>query len=135
MNKYSMKPITAIVGVILVIGILCFLLMNKSEPELKPQTSALVKISSVEKKLFAKKLRVLGTVSIAPENIQQITLQNEALVQQIYVSQGEHVNKEDPLVRFSNTANVQLNLENAKIAADFAQNELIRINNLSCLCS
>ncbi len=92
--------------------------------------SVLVKIAAVKQMPVAKTLITYGNISIAPEHIQQITIQNEALVQQIFVTQGQHVSKGDPLLRLSTTASSSLNLENAKIAVNFAQKELDRLEKL-----
>jgi RND family efflux transporter MFP subunit len=89
--------------------------------------SASVKTFVAKKISMAKTLVTYGIINVAPEHIQQVTIQNEALVQQIFVTQGQHVNKGDPLLRLSTTASSKLNLENAKIAVEFAQKELDRV--------
>jgi RND family efflux transporter MFP subunit len=76
---------------------------------------------------MAKTLTTYGTINVAPEHIQQITIQNEAMVQQIFVTQGQHVSIGDPLLKLSTTASSNLNLQNAKIAVDFAKKELDRL--------
>lgn len=92
--------------------------------------SVLVKIATVKQMPMANTLMTYGVINVAPGNIQQITIQNEALVQQIFVTQGQRVRIGDPLLLLSTTANSKLNLENAQIAVDFAEKELNRVEAL-----
>ncbi|SRR5579883_3304860 len=117
-----------IIAITLIIVVTIFFHHQSSETIQTP--SALVKIAKVKQIPMAKTLVTYGMVSLAPEHIQQITIQNEALVQQIFVTQGQHVNKGDPLLRLSTTASSRLNLENAKIAVDFAKKEVDRLEKL-----
>jgi len=108
--------------------VIAFILTHHSQVKKIPQSpSALVQITLAKKLPMAKTLTTYGTINIAPEHIQQLTIQNEALVQQIFVTQGQHVKLDDPLIRLSTTSGSSLNLQTAKIAVDFASKELDRL--------
>lgn len=129
MNGLTMKRMIILVSVlILVVFIIWF--FNGHNEIVKTVISATVETASVKKIPFSKTINTYGTVNISPDNIQQITIQNEAMVQQIFVSQGQHVNKGDPLVLLATTASASLNLKNAKIAVDFTRNEQERARKL-----
>jgi multidrug efflux pump subunit AcrA (membrane-fusion protein) len=53
--------------------------------------SALVETTRVKTLPTARTLTVYGTINVTPEDIQQIIIQNEAIVQKIYVTVGQHV--------------------------------------------
>ncbi|MHB1947577.1 MAG: efflux RND transporter periplasmic adaptor subunit [Gammaproteobacteria bacterium] len=124
-RKY--KFIGIIVFVVIAIIVLISWFFNHGTQEQTINPSALVQIVKPRVMPMAKTLIAYGTTNVAPEHIQQITIQNEAMVQQIFVTQGQHVNIGDPLLKLSTTASSSLNLENAKIAVDFAKKELDRL--------
>ncbi len=124
------KYIGIIIFAVIATIILTALLFHRGTQEQANTPSALVQIVKPKIMPMAKTLIAYGTTNVAPEHIQQITIQNEAMVQQIFVTQGQHVNIGDPLLKLSTTASSSLNLENAKIAADFAKKELDRVEKL-----
>ena len=124
------KFIGITIFIVIAIIILISLFFNHGTQEQTRNPSALVQIVKPKVMPMAKTLIAYGTTNVAPEHIQQITIQNEAMVQQIFVTQGQHVNVGDPLLKLSTTASSSLNLENAKIAADFAKKELDRLEKL-----
>jgi len=127
-TKY--KLVAAIFLIIIIFITVMILIFHHPANETVQKPSALVKIAAVKQIPISKTLITYGIVSVAPEHIQQITIQNEALVQQIFVTQGQRVSKGDPLLRLSTTASSSLNFENAKIAVDFAKKELDRLEKL-----
>lgn len=118
-----------VVILILMGGLLVIFHKHKHEGE-EISPSALVSISKVKLIPISKILTTYGTVNIAPENIQQITIQNEIIIQQIFVTQGQHVKLNEPLLRIAPTAAASLNLENAKISVDYSRKELDRLKKL-----
>ncbi len=123
-----------VVGAILIFIIIVLALIatifNRQPVEQANTPSTLVQIAKPQQVPMAKSLIAYGTINVAPEHIQQITIQNEAMVQQIFVTQGQHVSIGDPLLKLSTTASSSLNLQNANIAVDFAKKELDRLEKL-----
>ncbi|MBN9226139.1 MULTISPECIES: efflux RND transporter periplasmic adaptor subunit [Legionella] len=126
-NKNKLGLIIILMTLIIVIFLSLFQHHSKT---INKTSSVLVQVATVKQIPIAQTQTTYGIVNAAPEHIKQITIQNEALVQQIFVTQGQHVNKGEPLIKLSTTAKSNLNLENAKIAVDFAQKELDRVEKL-----
>ena len=126
-NKNKLGLIIILMTLIIVIFLSLFQHHSKT---VNKTPSVLVQVAAVKQMPIAQTQTTYGIVNAAPEHIKQITIQNEALVQQIFVTQGQHVNKGDPLIKLSTTAKSNLNLENAKIAVDFAKKELDRVEKL-----
>ncbi|KTD66691.1 Chemiosmotic efflux system C protein B [Legionella steelei] len=126
-NKNKLGLIIILMTLIIVIFLSLFQHHSKT---VNKTSSVLVQVATVKQMPIAQTQTTYGIVNAAPEHIKQITIQNEALVQQIFVTQGQHVNKGEPLIKLSTTAKSNLNLENAKIAVDFAQKELDRVEKL-----
>lgn len=126
-KRYRYVLFAILLIIILLIGLRLF--VHRSNEAIQTP-SVLVKIAKVKQIPMAETLTVYGTINVAPERIQQITIQIEALVQQIFVTQGQHVNKGDPLIQLSATAASNLSLENAKIEVNFAKKELDRVEKL-----
>ena len=124
------KLVGAVIILIIIVIVLITMIFHRHSVEQANTPSALVEITKPKLVPMAKTLTTYGTVNVAPEHIQQITIQNEAMVQQIFVTQGQHVSIGDPLLKLSTTASSSLNLQNANIAVDFAKKELDRLEKL-----
>jgi len=127
-SKFTISLI--VVSLFIIIGLLVILAYQNHTDDIPQTAVALVQTESVKESPMAKTLTTYGIVNVSPESIQQITVQNEALVQQIFVAQGEHVKENAPLILLSTTTNSLLNLENAKISLDFTKKEFERIKKL-----
>jgi len=68
-----------------------------------------------------------GTVSFPPDQIHQISIQNEAMVMQIFVIPGQRIKPKDSLVKLSPSSNAKRTIDNALLAVTFADKELKRI--------
>lgn len=125
------KIILAVLIIIIACVVVGFLLFTSNSYKLKAQpVSALVQVVTVREKSFAKTIITYGTVSLSPEKIQQITLQNEVMVQQIFVTQGQKVQTGDPLLKLVTSSQSKLSLINAHIAVDYAKKQLSRLEKL-----
>jgi len=117
-------------GIILAILVIAVLIIRhfKSTEETVP--SAAVQVAIAQYVPMSKSLTVYGTVSFPSEQIQQISIQNEAVVLQIFVTPGQHVKKNDLLLQLAPSGNAKMTYEDAKIAVDFATKELNRLTKL-----
>jgi RND family efflux transporter MFP subunit len=118
------------VGIVLVIIATVIILIRhfKSKEDIIP--SASVQVSIAQYMPMSKSLTVYGTVSFPLEQTQQISVQNEVRVLQIFVTQGQRVNKNDPLLQLTPSGNAKLTFENAKTSVEFAKKELDRLLKL-----
>jgi membrane fusion protein (multidrug efflux system) len=123
---FSKIKIFITVGILFGLGLIATIIHYTQTSDIAQTPSVLVQLFPVKQLPMAKTLISYGTVNVAPEHVQQITIQNEALVQQIFVTQGQRVKDGDPLIQLSTTAGSSLNLKTAKIAVDFAHKELDR---------
>ncbi|MHB1949623.1 MAG: efflux RND transporter periplasmic adaptor subunit [Gammaproteobacteria bacterium] len=123
-RKY--KLIGTVLFIFIVVALMIIFFSHHPKEQLN-SPSALVQITKPKQIPMAKTLTTYGTVNVAPEHIQQITVQSEEMVQQIFVTQGQHVSIGDSLLSLSATASSSLNLENAKIAVDYAKKEFDRL--------
>ena len=90
----------------------------------------LVEITKAKLMPVSKTLGAYGTVSFSPENTQQVMVQNDIWIQKVFVTQGQQVKKDEPLLKILPTANADLNVKNATINVEFAQKELDRLSQL-----
>lgn len=105
-----------------------FISKNKLTHEELPTAS----VTSIHAQLIemSESIITYGTVSFPPDEIHQISIQNEALVMQIFVIPGQRIKPHDPLVKISPSSNAKLTIDNATIAVTFASQELKRISEL-----
>lgn len=116
---------------ILIIIIVITLVFRHPKPApAAKESSVLVHLETVRLQSVTPTLVSYGTVSFAPEKVQQLSVPDEAWVAKIYVTPGQIVKKSDLLIQLTPTANVNLALENAKIAVQFANKDLIRTEDL-----
>jgi membrane fusion protein (multidrug efflux system) len=114
----------------MVIGIVGYYIYHRSASDQSNEPSALVKTATVKTMPIKKELSTYGTVDFAPEYNNQLTVQNEALVERVYVIAGQRVAKNDPLLQLAPSANANLNMQNATLEVAFAKKEIDRIKKL-----
>jgi RND family efflux transporter MFP subunit len=128
--RTKLLPIISIVLLTLCLLLIILFRPSRNLVEIKKGASALVQVESVQPQQMAKTLESYGTVNFASDRIQQLNVPNEVWIQQLYVTPGQAVTRNQPLIALVPTADVNLNLENAKITADFARKEVTRIEYL-----
>ena len=120
-------PLIFIIAIVLCILISIKIFMHFKSPTKaseKITPTVLVRISPATSMLLAPSLITYGTVNFSPEQVQQLTLANENIVRNLWVSPNQKIKKGDPLITLTPTANTNLNFQNAKITVDFSQQEL-----------
>ncbi|MEO8821073.1 MAG: hypothetical protein ABI374_09545 [Ginsengibacter sp.] len=89
---------------LIVLGLIYYVLhKSKTEPEKTPAAS--VQSSAAQWIEMSERIITYGTVSFPPDEIHQISIQNEALVMQIFVIPGQRIKPHDPLVKLSPSSN------------------------------
>lgn len=126
MLKKSKTILVIVVFILLAVGMVIVYLSSKKNNAEQSAPVVLVVTSPVSHISMSKTLTAYGTITFDPKRTHHLTIQNQAIVQQVFVSQGQQVKKDDPLMKLSPTADISLNLENAKIVVEFAQKELNR---------
>src|ERR1700687_3800927 len=91
------KIVIGLVLIVIALGIMLTVLHRLNFKE-NPEPSVLVQISPAKSILMSKNLTIYGTVGFSQEQIKQINIQNESIIQQIFVTQGQKVKKNDPLL-------------------------------------
>ena len=77
-----------------------------------------------------KNIVTYGQVSFASEQIEQLSIQHEAMVKQVFVVNGQEVKQNDPLLLLGPSINFQATIEDAKLAAEFAKKDYKRLSEL-----
>src|SRR5579872_2035946 len=106
--------ILAIVIALLVIAGITIAGFHRYKSPVKLTPSVLVQLYKVQYIPMSKYLTTYGTVNFPPEQIHQISIQHEAVIQEIFVTQGQQVKVNDHLMLLSLSANAKLNVENAQ---------------------
>lgn len=123
------KSLIFILMSLIILGFIYYLLhKNRTEPEKTPVAS--VQSITAQWTEMSEGIITYGTVSFPPDEIHQISIQNEALVMQIFVIPGQRIKPHDPLVKLSPSSNAKLTIDNAQLAVTFADKELKRISAL-----
>lgn len=109
---------------------LVYFLINKNKKEAVTLPTATVQSTPAQWTEMSESIITYGTVSFPPDEIHQISIQNEAMVMQIFVIPGQQIKPQDPLVKLSPSSNAKLTIDNAQLAVTFADKELKRISAL-----
>lgn len=94
------------------------------------EVSALVRITPARVMAMTSHLHAYGTVEFSPEGGQTLSLEAESLVSQVLVAAGQRVQKGEPLLRVTPTINDRLQMDQARIAVRFAEEDLQRLKGL-----
>jgi len=94
------------------------------------EVSAQVEVQTVRARDLHEDLRAYGTVEFDPQGAQTLSLQAEALIQQVLVAPGQEVHKGESLLRFNPSSNDQQLLAQARINLRFAEEDLARTESL-----
>lgn len=116
--------------ILIIFAVILSKAVTKTTAAPEPIMTAVVKTAAVKSILSGKTLTAYGQVSFAPEYIQQLALQQEIVINKIFVTAGQQVKPGDPLLQFSSSSLARLNLSDAQIAVSFAQQEVSRLTKL-----
>ncbi|MBU2801943.1 efflux RND transporter periplasmic adaptor subunit [Acidithiobacillus caldus] len=94
------------------------------------EVSAKVQLQDVAVHELHEDLRAYGTVEFDPQGAQTLSLQAEALIQQVLVAPGQEVRKGEGLLRLNPSSNDRQMLEQARINLRFAEEDLHRTESL-----
>ena len=92
--------------------------------EKKEGPTALVEVSPVARKTIAEKLTAYGSVIAQPGKTHSVTIGFETRVRHILVAPGQLVHEGDPLVEVEGSPAAELQLQQAKNAAEIATRDL-----------
>lgn len=129
-TKNKIPIVSVLVFVLIIFVVILSKIVSEKTTDHQPVATALVKITEVKSILIGKTLIAYGQVNFSPGYTQQLTLQQETVVDKIFVATGQKVQPGDPLLQFSASSASRLNLSDAKIAVDFAQQEVDRFTKL-----
>lgn len=124
------KPLIFIILISFILIGLVYFLINKNKPESEKTPTASVQTVPAQWTEMSDSIITYGTVSFPPDEIHQISIQNEAMVMQIFVIPGQQIKPHDPLVKLSPSSNAKLTIDNTQLAVTFADKELKRISAL-----
>lgn len=124
----ALAAMITVIGVLLVFFIAIKYRAHSAETPAAP--SAIVQLAKVQLRPMVKTLITYGVVNVSPEQTHQLTLQNEAMVQKVFVTVGQTVKKGQPLVQVAPSAAARLSVENTKLNLAFATKELARLTKL-----
>ena len=112
-------------------SLLGYKLSYATEADLKAiSPSALVEVVTVKVTRMNDIMTVYGTVEYAPEQSQVLNVQGDGIVTKVMVAAGQRVHKDQALLELSVTANAHTEFENAQIAVNFAEKDLLRLKGL-----
>jgi len=94
------------------------------------EVSALVRLTPARVMAMTDHLHAYGTVEFSPEGGQTLSLEAESLVTQVLVAAGQRVRKGEPLLRVKPSINDQLQMDQARIAVRYAEEDLQRLKGL-----
>ena len=99
-------------------------------PEVAAEVSAQVQLQTVSERDLHENLRAYGTVEFDPQGAQTLSLQAEALIQQVLVAPGQEIHQGEILLRLNPSSNDRQMLEQARINLRFAEEDLRRTESL-----
>jgi multidrug efflux pump subunit AcrA (membrane-fusion protein) len=112
--------------IVLVIGY--FSLKQQNIPE--PSVTASVTTEQAQLIHLTEQIIAYGTVGFSPDQIKQISLQNETLITNVFVIPGQKITPKAPLIQLSPSNSSKLTTDNAQLNVDFAEKELTRLIGL-----
>jgi RND family efflux transporter MFP subunit len=95
-----------------------------NESEKKEGATARVEVAAIVRKTIAEKLTAYGSVIAQPGKTHSVTVGFETRVRHILVAPGQLVHEGDPLVEVEGSPAAQLQLQQAKNAAELATRDL-----------
>lgn len=124
------KTLVFILISLIILGLIYYYLINKDKTE--PEKTPVASVQSIPAQWneMSGSITTYGTVSFPPDEIHQISIQNEAQVMQIFVIPGQLIKPHDSLVKLSPSSNAKLTIDNAQLAVTFADKEFKRISAL-----
>jgi membrane fusion protein, multidrug efflux system len=125
MKKVSRIIIAAVLLLVLaLIGRCTWRHFTGANEEKKEGPTALVEVAAVTRKTIAEKLTAYGSVIAQPGKTHSVTVGFETRVRHILVAPGQLVHEGDPLVEVEGSPAAQLQLQQAKNAAEIATRDL-----------
>jgi membrane fusion protein (multidrug efflux system) len=125
MKKISRSIIVAVLLlVLLLIGRCTWRHFAGAKEEKKEGPTALVEVAAVTRRTIAEKLTAYGSVIAQPGKTHSVTVGFETRVRHILVAPGQLVHEGDPLVEVEGSPAAQLQLQQAKNAAEIATRDL-----------
>jgi RND family efflux transporter MFP subunit len=110
--------------VLLLIGRCTWRHFSGANEEKKEGPTALVEVAPITRKTIAEKLTAYGSVIAQPGKTHSVTVGFETRVRHILVAPGQLVQEGDPLVEVEGSPAAQLQLQQAKNAAEIATRDL-----------
>lgn len=110
--------------VLLLIGRCTWRHFSGANEEKKEGPTALVEVAPISRKTIAEKLTAYGSVIAQPGKTHSVTVGFETRVRHILVAPGQLVQEGDPLVEVEGSPAAQLQLQQAKNAAEIATRDL-----------
>ena len=116
--------IAVLLLMLLLIGRCAWRQFAAGNEEKKEGPTAQVEIAAITRKTIAEKLTAYGSVIAQPGKTHSVTVGFETRVRHVLVAPGQLVNEDDPLVEVEGSPAAQLQLQQAKNAAEIATRDL-----------
>lgn len=131
MSRWSrFPPLGPGLALILFAGLACGDGSQTSGRVVDPQQSALVETAEIQLGPVKERLRTLGWVDFDPTQTRSVTLDRAGIVLAVRVVRGQAVHAGEALLRLGPAAPLSPEVQQAKIARDFAERELKRVRRL-----
>jgi RND family efflux transporter MFP subunit len=122
-----MKKVFVIVILVLVaffIGRCAWQHFANSGTEKKPEVKARVQVTPIKRKNISQKVKAYGSVVAQPGKTHSVSVAFETRVRHVLVAPGQFVQEGDPLIQVEASAAAQVQLQQARTAAETARRAL-----------